>query len=652
MAKGINIDFVSDVSKFIRGTDDIEKSLDKVSDSLDDLAKDADKAGEKAGDGIKDGIEDGADKAADAGKKLEKRFRDSFDAVKDDSSKAGDDVGDNVKRGFKKAEDAADEFKDEASSTSREAAASFTGDFEDVADAIQETLANALAGFGPAGAVAGMAAAAGIGILVSALQSSADKAAETKEKVIDLAGAIREAGGSLEGIDWSGAFEEFANAIADPKSWFEPWQAASKTNVEIIRADADKLGLSFSDLFQGLAGDSQAGQRALTEVNTKLAEQQQAYADLVARGVNPTQAANMTLVRELETQKTRLEAAGAATEDAVTIAELYQQALEGSTAAAVDYNEVQKEKLGLLREEAELNMSAAEAAAAWAEQQAENRDNLTKILELTDQTSDATRQATDAITENGDALDLNTQAGRLASQTLIDTAKAGMTNVEAMREQGASSDELRDKTQAARDEFIRTAKQMGLNQAAAGKLADEYGLIPDEVATTAKFEAGGAKAEIDAFNSKLASIPSYKQVTVDANAYFSSTGAGGADAWKLLRGYNSGGQVPGAASGVYVQGPGSDIDDRVPYRLSPGEFVMDAQATQQIGVGNLQALNEGIPPVGAQQAAAPPVVNVKVYLGDEEITDRMRVVAQGVFNKGMDDYQRAQRVARRSGVLY
>lgn len=72
-----------------------------------------------------------------------------------------------------------DDFRDEAGSTGREAAASFSGSFDDVADGIQEVAANAFAGFGPAGAAAGMLAAAGLGVVLS-------KVTETKEKVADL----------------------------------------------------------------------------------------------------------------------------------------------------------------------------------------------------------------------------------------------------------------------------------------------------------------------------------------------------------------------------------------------------------------------------------------------------------------------------------
>ena len=40
--------------------------------------------------------------------------------------------------------------------------------------------------------------------------------------------------------------------------------------------------------------------------------------------------------------------------------------------------------------------------------------------------------------------------------------------------------------------------------------------------------------------------------------------------------------------------------------LSPGEFVLDKQATDQLGIGNLQAMNEGIPPARATHTASRP----------------------------------------------
>lgn len=627
---GIKIDFISDVGKFLSGTKDIESALDKVSDALDDVAKDADDAGKKLGDGISDGadkaadsakdldkgfkdsldtvkdeaqdagrklgseLEDGSKDASDAGDKMERKFRDSFDAVKTDSKATGDRVGTDIKDGFRKAEDAADEFKDEAQQTSREAAASFTGDFEDVADAIQETLANAFVGFGPAGAVAGMAAAAGVGILIATLQNSSEKAAEAKDRIIDLANEIREVGGDVEDVDWGAIFQDFANQIADAKSWFEPWQDASRTNVEVIAADAERLGLNFQALFQGMAGDSEAGTRALEEINGKLAEAEAEYQRLVNNGVAPATAALLTNRDALQEQREKVEEGIGSTEGAITIAELHEEAIEGSTAAIDAFNEAQEKRLELLKTEAEINMSVAEAEAAWAEAVMESGKVLEEVNSKIDRTSEATIAATDAVTEGGAGWDLYTEAGQLANDASIDLAKSGWDVIEAAREQGATTEELRAKTQTARDEFVRQVMQLGLTSEAANKLADDYGLVPDEVATTAQFDKAEANRKIDETKAKVDSIPAYKQVTIDANAYFSSSGAGAADAWRLLSGRNSGGQIPGAASGVFVNGPGSDIEDRVPYMLSPGEFVLDKQAVDQIGVGRLQQANEGM----------------------------------------------------------
>ena len=626
---GIKIDFVSDVGKFISGTKDVSQALDKVADSLDDVAKDADRAGEEAGDNLAKGVKDGTEKvdkyakdagkdladglergtrdAGDAGEKMERKFRSSFDAVKTDSKTTGDKVGTEIKSGFKKAESAADEFKDEAKSTSREAAASFSGDFEDVSDAIQETLANALSGFGPAGAVAGMAAAAGIGILVSVLQSSADKAAEVKEKTIELAGAIREAGGEIGDIDWAGQFEEFANAIADPKSWFEPWQAASKTNAEVIAADAEKLGLTYSDLFQGLAGDSEAAGRALEDINSKIADQREEYERLVASGMDPHVAALKTSSDALETQRDRLEQATAATEGATDLAELYTEAIEGSSAAVEDYNDAQEKRLDLIREEAELNMTAAEAEAAWAQTVMDATDALEEINKVTDTTTQATKDATDAVKDGGTELDLYTKAGQLASEALLGTAESGWKMIESAREGGASAEELAAKTQTAREEFIRQATQMGLTQEAANRLADEYGLIPSEVKTTAVFNKDDAEAAVANFTRVLGELNGKTVYTnvINRISTIETRSTSGTAAAAGMGGYNSGGQVPGAASGTYITGPGSDIDDRVPYRLSPGEFVLDKQAVDQIGVGNLQQANEGIPARATHAAPGP-----------------------------------------------
>lgn len=184
MAKGISINFLADVRDFLKGTKNVEDGLDDVADSLDDVVKEGDQANEK----------------------LEDSFRELAKAAK----KSGDDIGDGMKQGFKKAEDGAQELKDEANSTAKEAAASFDGSAESIVDAFQEVAANAFAGFGPAGAVAGLALAAGIGIATAEFQKSEEAAAAAKDRVRELGLAFIESGADVAQVE---AFQEALQGI-------------------------------------------------------------------------------------------------------------------------------------------------------------------------------------------------------------------------------------------------------------------------------------------------------------------------------------------------------------------------------------------------------------------------------------------------------
>jgi len=175
MAKGISINFLADVRDFLKGTKNVEDSLDDVADSLDDVAKEG---------------EQSTDKMADGFRELAKASR-----------KTGDDVGDNMKRGFNRAEEGAQNFKEEANSTAKEAAASFDGSATSIVDAFQEVAANAFGGFGAAGQLAGLAAAAGIGIAGAAILNADEAAKQAKQRVADLGTAFIESGAGVASVD-------------------------------------------------------------------------------------------------------------------------------------------------------------------------------------------------------------------------------------------------------------------------------------------------------------------------------------------------------------------------------------------------------------------------------------------------------------------
>lgn len=176
MASGINIAIDVDESGATKGINKVDEALEKVADTLDGVGKDG---------------------TSDLGK-LETSIKD----VSRESLKAGDDIksgfGNKVKASAKDAEGGMEDFKSEANQTAKETAASFDGSAESIVDMFQETAANALSGFGPAGALAGLALAAGIGIATAEFQKSEEAAAKAKQRIQDMGQAMIDAGAEGE----------------------------------------------------------------------------------------------------------------------------------------------------------------------------------------------------------------------------------------------------------------------------------------------------------------------------------------------------------------------------------------------------------------------------------------------------------------------
>ena len=187
-SKGIVINFLSDVRDFLRGTGDVEEALDDVVDSLEDVSKEGDKAAEKLADSFKDNMKE----------------------VSRAAREAGDGIGSDLNRGTKKAEGGLKDFRDEANSTAKESAASFDGSAESIVGSFQEIAANAFEGFGPAGAIAGLAVAAGIGLATAEFQKSEEAAQQAKDRIAELGTAFIESGADVAQVE---AFQDALKGI-------------------------------------------------------------------------------------------------------------------------------------------------------------------------------------------------------------------------------------------------------------------------------------------------------------------------------------------------------------------------------------------------------------------------------------------------------
>lgn len=303
MGRPIEIPIISDVKGFLKGTQDVTSALDDVSDALDEVGREGQDAGEKAGEGLADGVKSNvedieryigqkadeiarkfgqglgqgrpfdelvreaeaatADVAAEADRmaervegsaeKMERSFRDALDAANQGAGGSSPfrKIGDDADEGFRRAGEGAEEFRDEANSTAREAAASFDGSAESIGDAFQEVAANAFAGFGPAGAAAGLAIALGMGAAFSAFQKSKEEAQAFREEV-------GEAVGELNSIKYDGV--SAIEALRDRMRELVESAEEGAVSLEDIKTLAEGIGQesNFDDFVQAIAGSPEA----------------------------------------------------------------------------------------------------------------------------------------------------------------------------------------------------------------------------------------------------------------------------------------------------------------------------------------------------------------------------------------------------------
>lgn len=297
-----------DARSFIAGTDDMAEALENVEDAVKEVQKDGDKSLEK----------------------LEK----SFAEVAKASRTAADDVAKSQKKGFKEAESGAEEFKDEANSTAKESAASFDGSAESIIDSFQEIAANAFQGFGPAGAVAGLALAAGIGIGTAAFQESEEAAQAAKERIEQLGLAMIESGETgekpLELI-----VEELKAIVSNSEEAVKKFQDIEKAS-KFVGTSAEQLALAY-------AGQEKALESQL-DVIGDLIEEQQKEVDAAAENGSRFGAVSQAKLDTLKAQQTELQNVQEETEAAAKIEQAWlesggaeflakQEAISGINAA-------------------------------------------------------------------------------------------------------------------------------------------------------------------------------------------------------------------------------------------------------------------------------------------------------------------------------
>lgn len=395
----INVDLVADASKAIKEAGNLGEALDDVADNLEDVGR--------------------------AGKTIDDKVTDAFRGMAAEAKESGKKIGSSVKDGTDKAGEGLDELKNESAGTAREAAASFAS-IEDAAGALQEVAANAFVGFGPAGMAAGVVAAAGIGLAISALTDHADKVNENKEKMLGLAQTIRDNGGALREGDYIAAMEDYGYAIQDTKEWFEILQKDAVSGFDKIRDIADKTALSTQDVFKGGFGDADQARETLKDVREdldKLREKKDAVYQTTGSILDPV---DSEALRSLEEAEGLIQDNIRAQEDAELVERTRKRAIEGTTEAL-------KEDIETLSEHSDAVRGA----------QSSELDYLDGVEDLTAKLKD-----------NGATLDMNTSKGRDNRRAVLDQAAAIEQVAKDSLDAGGNIKDVTSKFQSQRDALV------------------------------------------------------------------------------------------------------------------------------------------------------------------------------------------------------
>lgn len=187
-------------------------------------------------------------------------------------------------------------------------------------------------------------------------------------------------------------------------------------------------------------------------------------------------------------------AAGLATDDA-TLLKIAMGEIDPAAQSAADGSQAAADGLG----------AVGDAAEGATQSIGDVIDKLSEFYQMTLSERDAARgleeafdNASDAVAENGATLDITTEAGRKNESALDGIATAAWKLADSMAKAGYSSEDIQASMQTARDNFIATAEAMGLSSDEAAALADQLGLIPEDIAIDVSADTTQAGADVDA----------------------------------------------------------------------------------------------------------------------------------------------------------
>lgn len=320
--------------------------------------------------------------------------------------------------------------------------------------------------------------------------------------------------------------------------------SAASNNLQALTGDFSDFNNVLADFYNGIGGGAfeiatfGTGDTSLGRAKTNISELDTALANMVASG-NADQAA-------------------AAWEQLVAMTDGSESSLQKLTDLFPQY-EAAQDGAAVATETTTDEVDAFAAASDGAKQSLDEFvDSLRNLgstqLSLEDaqeRVASSLQAFQKSLEENGQTLDVNTEAGRANRDAVQEIARAYAEQAAAQVEATGNAEDAIPVIQAGRDAVVNARIALGESEEAANAYADSLGLIPADVATQIRenFDEAIRKAEIIA--QKIRDIPNSKEVYLYVEEQRRISGA---PAGQVGAAYNANGGMYSYANGGFASG--------------------------------------------------------------------------------------------------
>lgn len=394
-------------------------------------------------------------------------------------------------------------------------------EIRDAMNTLGWTSGNAVAGIKNLATGTGAMARAGrmlaMGALIAGISEYGNKTSDAAVSVDEMASALKNGGSALDQLHFdtaSKSADEFGVMLADI-SRPSTWAGLEMGTAHFLDGITAAFGADTRSEVQQLKDTLESTGKALASMSTDEATAQ--FKKLSNELTDGSRRSMIDLINDMPEFKAHLDAVanqmGLTADDSTRLAlalgqidpnanqsadstdrldQAIRKAKEGSDQAAPSIEEVVK----AIHDFGEAAIGASNADIKYQE---------------------ALKNVNDAIAENGQNLDITTEAGRKNQSALNDLASATLAQVQAGAAAGETQDALQTKMQTGRDAFIQAAEAMGMTEDEATQLADSYGLIPEKISTEVTADTQPALENADGAKAKIEGMTGYISVDGDTS---------------------------------------------------------------------------------------------------------------------------------------